>query len=250
MEAVAPLAVAFVAAALLTWRHQRRDRRRERGEQIMRNFEADAQAVLAVAWREASARGAPAPGPAALLWGLLQNEAFEAALVRVGGVPAETEGRVLAALERDAAQGQVGTVLVTRASLLAEQHGRAATCTDLWMLLSGMPAAEMVSPASPYALAFLLVHGCEEPPATYADRDVHVVLRNDDYTSFQFVVDVLREAFDLSEADATALMMQVHQQGKGIIGRYPRDDARARVEAARARARTAKFPLWVGVEPC
>ena len=250
MEAVAPLAVAFVAAALLTWRHQRRDRRREYGEQIMRNFDADANAALVVAWREASARGAASPGPAALLWGLLQDEAFTAALARVGGVPAETEGRALAALDRDAAHARDGNLVIARASLQARSQGRVATCTDLWIGVARTPAAEMVSPASPHALSFLLVHGCEEPPATHADRDVHVVLRNDNHTTQELVVAMLREVFEQSEADATACMIKAQADGRAIIGRYARDDARARVEAARARARAGGFPLWVGVEPC
>ena len=48
-----------------------------------------------------------------------------------------------------------------------------------------------------------------------------VVLLNDDYTTMEFVVQVLETVFHKSPAEAFRIMMQVHTQGKGMCGVYP-----------------------------
>jgi ATP-dependent Clp protease adapter protein ClpS len=44
-------------------------------------------------------------------------------------------------------------------------------------------------------------------------------------------------------------MMQTHTEGRAVIGRFRPDDARAKIEDVRARARASGFPLWIGHEP-
>ena len=78
---------------------------------------------------------------------------------------------------------------------------------------------------------------------------MHVVLRNDDYTTQQFVCHVLEEVFQLSADEANTRMMQTHTDGRAVVGRYRPDDARTKIETVRARARTSGFPLWIGIEP-
>ena len=78
---------------------------------------------------------------------------------------------------------------------------------------------------------------------------MHVVLRNDDYTTQQFVCRVLEEVFELDEAAAHTRMLQTHTQGRAVVGRFRPDEARAKIEDVRGRAKAAGFPLWIGVEP-
>jgi ATP-dependent Clp protease adaptor protein ClpS len=76
-----------------------------------------------------------------------------------------------------------------------------------------------------------------------------VLLHNDDYTTQEFVVYVLETVFNKPQAEAFAIMMQVHQSGLGIAGIYTRDVAETKVKAARQLAEQNEFPLLVTMEP-
>jgi ATP-dependent Clp protease adaptor protein ClpS len=52
-----------------------------------------------------------------------------------------------------------------------------------------------------------------------------VIFHNDDFTPMDFVVALLVGVFHHTEEQANALMMQVHQQGKAVVGTYRRDIA-------------------------
>jgi len=82
-----------------------------------------------------------------------------------------------------------------------------------------------------------------EPPK-YA-----VVLHNDDYTTMEFVIEVLRKYFRKTEEQAVEVMMQVHNQGKGIAGIYSYEIAETKVVQVHQFARTRGYPLLCSVEP-
>jgi len=48
-----------------------------------------------------------------------------------------------------------------------------------------------------------------------------VILLNDDYTTMEFVIQVLESVFEKSPAEAYRIMMHVHRQGRGLAGVYP-----------------------------
>jgi ATP-dependent Clp protease adaptor protein ClpS len=54
-----------------------------------------------------------------------------------------------------------------------------------------------------------------------------VLLHNDDYTSMEFVVLILRTIFQRSETDAVTIMLRVHNQGVGVAGVYTYEIAEA-----------------------
>jgi ATP-dependent Clp protease adaptor protein ClpS len=70
-----------------------------------------------------------------------------------------------------------------------------------------------------------------------------VILLNDDYTTMEFVVAVLESVFQKSPAEAYRVMMQVHQQGRGIAGVYPWEVAETKAATVCDQAKGAGFPL-------
>lgn len=76
-----------------------------------------------------------------------------------------------------------------------------------------------------------------------------VLLLNDDYTTMDFVVDVLESVFQKPPAEAFRIMMAVHTQGKGLCGVYPHEVAETKVATVIERARANGFPLLAAMEP-
>jgi ATP-dependent Clp protease adaptor protein ClpS len=75
-----------------------------------------------------------------------------------------------------------------------------------------------------------------------------VILHNDDYTSMEFVVDVLESVFGKSPAEAYRVMMQVHQAGIGVAGVYSYEVAETKVAEVKELAREADYPLHASLE--
>lgn len=75
-----------------------------------------------------------------------------------------------------------------------------------------------------------------------------VILFNDDYTSMEFVVQVLMAIFNKPVEEATKIMLDVHKQGKGICGIYTYDIAVTKVKQVHFEAQKEGFPLRCGYE--
>jgi ATP-dependent Clp protease adaptor protein ClpS len=215
-------------------------------------FDADAEVVLHVASHEARSRG-EAMTSLHVLYGLLQDEQVAAALREIGRDPSALEDRVLETMDEKASH-ENDDEDVHRVYGYAAGHashaGRRATATDLWAYLRGSEAAKIVDQPTISRVLFRLCHGgLEQEVRAEGNADVHVVLRNDDYTTQQFVCSVLEEVFGLSEAEANTRMMLTHTEGRAVIGRFRPEEARSKIEAARSRAKAGGFPLWIGVEP-
>ena len=70
-----------------------------------------------------------------------------------------------------------------------------------------------------------------------------VLLHNDDYTTMEFVVEILIKVFGKSLEKASVIMLNVHRQGKGICGSYTREIAETKVNTVHNLAREQGFPL-------
>ncbi len=80
-------------------------------------------------------------------------------------------------------------------------------------------------------------------------RKFKVVLLNDDYTPMDFVVEVLKQFFHLSEEVAVQVMLQVHIYGKGVCGVFTRDIAETKVALVNEYAQMNQHPLLSSMEP-
>ena len=76
-----------------------------------------------------------------------------------------------------------------------------------------------------------------------------VLLLNDDYTTMEFVVEILENVFNKAPAEAYRIMMAVHHQGQGLCGVYPFEVAETKVASVIDRARENGFPLRAAMEP-
>ena len=70
-----------------------------------------------------------------------------------------------------------------------------------------------------------------------------IILLNDDYTSMEFVIEVLVAIFHKTASEATKIMLDVHEKGKGIVGIYPYDIALTKIIQTENAAQAKGFPL-------
>lgn len=79
-------------------------------------------------------------------------------------------------------------------------------------------------------------------------KDYKVVMYNDDYTSMEFVINILVSIFNKKLMEAEKIMLDVHEKGKGIAGIYSYDIAMTKVSTAMAMAKEQGFPFKLTVE--
>ena len=75
-----------------------------------------------------------------------------------------------------------------------------------------------------------------------------VLLHNDDYTTMEFVVEILMYVFNKTVEAATKIMLNVHQKGVGICGVYTYEVAETKVETVQRLAEENGFPLKCTME--
>jgi ATP-dependent Clp protease adaptor protein ClpS len=76
----------------------------------------------------------------------------------------------------------------------------------------------------------------------------HVLLHNDDYTTMDFVVDVIETVFGKSAEEAFHTMLAVHTQGLAVCGTYPHEIAETKVAIVHDLARQHGFPLRASID--
>ena len=82
-----------------------------------------------------------------------------------------------------------------------------------------------------------------------AEPDMYkVLLLNDDYTTMEFVIEILIHVFNKSKENATRIMLNVHRQGVGLCGIFTFEVAETKVDTVHALARERGFPLKCAME--
>lgn len=79
-------------------------------------------------------------------------------------------------------------------------------------------------------------------------KQYKVVMFNDDFTTMEFVVNILVNIFNRKIEEANKIMLDVHKKGKGIAGIYPYDIAVTKTSIAMALAKEEGFPFKLSVE--
>lgn len=85
--------------------------------------------------------------------------------------------------------------------------------------------------------------------STEEPRLFKVVMHNDDFTTMDFVVEMLLRFFDKPMAEAVRIMQQVHHGGCAVAGIYPRQIAETKVAQVTREAEGRQMPFLVTFEP-
>jgi len=80
-------------------------------------------------------------------------------------------------------------------------------------------------------------------------RMYRVLLHNDDYTTREFVVEILMSVFHHSESEAVRIMLHVHYNGVGVAGVFTREIAETKIAIVERMAREREYPLRLSMEP-
>ena len=80
-------------------------------------------------------------------------------------------------------------------------------------------------------------------------RRYKVIIHNDDFTTMEFVVNVLTTVFYKSLPEAETLMLAVHKVGSAVVGIYSYDIAKSKINKATTMARNEGYPLRLTLAP-
>ncbi len=89
----------------------------------------------------------------------------------------------------------------------------------------------------------------EDKPLSSVPRRYKVIFHNDDYTTMEFVVEVLKRYFHKTDAEAVHVMLTVHKTGAAVAGVYTRDVAETKAQEVMTYARDNGMPLLLTTEP-
>jgi ATP-dependent Clp protease adaptor protein ClpS len=84
---------------------------------------------------------------------------------------------------------------------------------------------------------------------TKEPRRYKVIILNDDFTTFEFVIMVMTTIFLKTLQQAEDIAQTTHIHKKATVGTYSLDIAKSKVAKATAMARAENFPLSFEIEP-
>ena len=91
-------------------------------------------------------------------------------------------------------------------------------------------------------------HELEGELSVIEPKQYLVYLLNDDYTSMDFVIDVLMNIFHKTYQEAEQIMIDVHKKDKGVCGVYTYEVAETKVMQVSKLSREQGFPLKATLE--
>lgn len=91
-------------------------------------------------------------------------------------------------------------------------------------------------------------HELDEELALKHPKKYKVFILNDDYTSMEFVIDILMNVFHKSYDEAESIMLEVHKKNRGLCGVYSHEIAETKIMQVSKKARDNGFPLKATME--
>ena len=88
----------------------------------------------------------------------------------------------------------------------------------------------------------------EGRPRPKEPRRYAVLLHNDDYTTMDFVIEVLQKFFKKTSDEAFQITMKVHHEGRGLAGIFTHEIAETKVAQVEEYARSHGYPLRASLE--
>lgn len=82
-----------------------------------------------------------------------------------------------------------------------------------------------------------------EEPGLY-----QIVIHNDDFTTMEFVMEILEKIFFMDRKKAAEVMMEAHQVGKSVCGIFTKEIAESKIEQVTELARKEEHPLFCSME--
>jgi ATP-dependent Clp protease adaptor protein ClpS len=79
-------------------------------------------------------------------------------------------------------------------------------------------------------------------------KEYVVILLNDNFTTREFVVEVLKLIFHKNPEEAKTIMLRVHNNGRGVVGVYTWDIAVTKANQVHSLAKEYEYPLKCVVE--
>ena len=79
-------------------------------------------------------------------------------------------------------------------------------------------------------------------------KEYVVVLLNDNFTTREFVVEILMIIFHKNPSEAKSIMLNVHNRGRGVVGAYTWDIAQTKANQVHSIAKQYDYPLKCIVE--
>ncbi len=92
-------------------------------------------------------------------------------------------------------------------------------------------------------LATKIEYGTDTDIELQEPKKYKVILLNDNYSTVEFVIQILMQIFKKNLEEATTITMNIHENGRGVCGVYTYEIAQTKVAQVRNNARKAEFPL-------
>ena len=86
-------------------------------------------------------------------------------------------------------------------------------------------------------------------PVPKEPRKFRVIVLNDDFTTFEFVIEIMITVFGKTRNEAEIIAETTHIHNKATVGKYSLDIARSKVAKATSIAREEGYPLKFEIQP-
>ncbi len=97
-------------------------------------------------------------------------------------------------------------------------------------------------------MAYEIEHELDSDIEIVEPKKYKVIMLNDDYSTMDFVIEVLTTIFRKSGDEATQIMLNIHNKGREVCGIYTHEVASTKVAQVKNAARKNGFPLKTVME--